>query len=95
LIALRRAVSTMGAKTDLDIFQNLAYMMGVQVNPPTPSEVYARLAERGFTLPVRAAHPHLIRPANDTMFTSGTLGRYCNTLNSLSEAPGELYRWTS
>jgi NADH-quinone oxidoreductase subunit G len=95
LIALRRAVSTMGAKTDLDIFQNLAYMMGVQVNPPTPSEVYARLAERGFALPVRAAHPHLIRPANDTMFTSGTLGRYCNTLNSLSEAPGELYRWTS
>ena len=30
-------------------------------------------------------NPQLIWPANDTLFTSGTLGRYSNTLNSVME----------
>ncbi len=30
-------------------------------------------------------NPELIWPANDTLFTSGTLGRYSNTLNSVME----------
>jgi NADH-quinone oxidoreductase subunit G len=30
--------------------------------------------------------PDLIWPANDTLFTSGTLGRYSNVLNSVWEA---------
>ena len=30
-------------------------------------------------------HPELILPANDTLFTSGTLGRYSSTLNSVIE----------
>jgi len=30
-------------------------------------------------------HPELILPANDTLFTSGTLGRYSNTLNTVIE----------
>jgi NADH-quinone oxidoreductase subunit G len=30
-------------------------------------------------------HPELILPSNDTLFTSGTLGRYSNTLNSVIE----------
>jgi len=30
-------------------------------------------------------HPELILPANDTLFTSGTLGRYSSTLNSVME----------
>ncbi|MBI2681639.1 MAG: NADH-quinone oxidoreductase subunit NuoG [Acidobacteriales bacterium] len=36
----------------------------------------------------KGAHqdPELIWPANDTLFTSGTLGRYSNTLNSVVEA---------
>jgi NADH-quinone oxidoreductase subunit G len=29
--------------------------------------------------------PENIVPANDTLFTSGTLGRYSNTLNSVIE----------
>jgi NADH-quinone oxidoreductase subunit G len=29
--------------------------------------------------------PSLIVPVNDSLFTSGTLGRYCNTLNSVIE----------
>lgn len=36
--------------------------------------------------------PELIRSAGDTLFTSGTLGRYSNTLNCVPEAPGALYR---
>ena len=32
-----------------------------------------------------ASHPDLIVPSEDTLFTSGTLGRYCNTLNSVIE----------
>jgi len=32
-----------------------------------------------------AANPELIRPSNDTLFTSGTLGRYSHTLNSVME----------
>ena len=33
-----------------------------------------------------------IRSARDTLFTSGSLGRFSNTLNSVIEAPGKLYR---
>ncbi len=36
--------------------------------------------------------PELIRSAGDTLFTSGTLGRYSRILSSLPEAPGALYR---
>ncbi len=36
--------------------------------------------------------PELVRSAGDTLFTSGTLGRYSKTLNSVLEAPGGLYR---
>jgi hypothetical protein len=36
--------------------------------------------------------PGLVQSANNTLFTSGTLGRYSKTLNSLKEAPGALYR---
>jgi len=36
--------------------------------------------------------PGLIRSARDTLFTSGSLGRYSQALNSVTEAPGELYR---
>ena len=32
------------------------------------------------------SRPELILPANDTLFTSGTLGRYSQTLNSVIES---------
>ena len=38
------------------------------------------------------SHPELIRPAGNTLYTSGTLGRYSSMLNSIIEAPGALYR---
>jgi NADH-quinone oxidoreductase subunit G len=37
----------------------------------------------------RAEH---ISPAGDTLFTSGTLGRYSRRLSSVMEAPGELFK---
>ena len=35
--------------------------------------------------------PDLIRSANNTLFTSGTLGKFSNMLNAVIESPGELY----
>jgi NADH-quinone oxidoreductase subunit G len=37
------------------------------------------------------SRPELIHSAHDTLFTSGTLGRYSKKLNSVLEAPGALY----
>ena len=39
-------------------------------------------------VPVR---PELIHSAGDTLFTSGSLGRYLTMVNSVLEAPGKLY----
>jgi NADH-quinone oxidoreductase subunit G len=38
------------------------------------------------------ARPDLVRSAGDTLFTSGSLGKYSMLLNSLQEAPGKLYQ---
>lgn len=48
------------------------------------------------TSPVNGRVPSLIRPedirsAGDTLFTSGTTGRYSNVLNAVLESPGRLY----
>jgi NADH-quinone oxidoreductase subunit G len=42
---------------------------------------FARNGHAPYDVPVQA-----IRPANDTLFTSGTLGRFCTTMQSLPEA---------
>ena len=39
-----------------------------------------------------AALPGAIASAGDTLFTSGTLGRYSKILNSVMEAPGRALR---
>jgi NADH-quinone oxidoreductase subunit G len=39
-----------------------------------------------------ALRPDLIQSARDTLFTSGSLGRYSKMLNSVMEAPGALYQ---
>ncbi len=41
---------------------------------------------------VPASRPDLIQDSGDTLFTSGTLGRYSNVLKSVMEAPGTLYK---
>ena len=37
------------------------------------------------------SNPDLVRSAKNTLFTSGTLGRFSTMLNSVIESPGELY----
>jgi NADH-quinone oxidoreductase subunit G len=49
------------------------------------------------TLPVNGpvsagSRPELIQDSGDTLFTSGTLGRYSKVLSSVMEAPGALYK---
>ncbi|HNY40931.1 MAG TPA: molybdopterin-dependent oxidoreductase, partial [Bryobacteraceae bacterium] len=36
----------------------------------------------------------MIEPANNTLFTSGTLGRYSKVLGDVKESPGSLYGWS-
>ena len=38
-----------------------------------------------------SSRPDLIQSSRDTLFTSGSLGRYSKTLSSVLEAPGGLY----
>jgi len=67
-----------------------------EVPAATPVEIPERPAEEKAapTEPVKekpAAKPELIGSAEDTLFTSGTLGRYSKSLGSVREAPGQLY----
>ncbi len=62
-------------------------------NIPLPSIVSGGAAQ---TKPVNgrvpvSARPELIQSARDSLFTSGSLGRYSKTLNSVLESPGGLY----
>ena len=77
---LKPAVALAGPKTDLDIFRLLAIQMGFHLEPLIPQQITT--TPRGGS----------IQSARDTLFTSGTLGRYSKTLNSVSEGPGGLYR---
>jgi len=77
---LKPAVALAGPKTDLDIFRLLASELGLELGPWTPQKI-SPMAVGG-----------AVQSARDTLFTSGTLGRYSKTLNSVSEGPGGLYR---
>jgi len=62
-------------------------------NIPLPNLATGGAAQ---TMPVNgrvtvSARPELIQSARDSLFTSGTLGRYSKTLNAVLESPGGLY----
>ncbi len=76
---LKQALRVMGAKPDLEIFTLLAREMGFELDD-----------EPAFA--GSAARPELIRPDRDTLFTSGTLGRYSKVLTGVTEFPGALYQ---
>jgi NADH-quinone oxidoreductase subunit G len=104
---LRRALKTMGAKPDLEIFGLLAKEMGVKTLPPASAHVVfdeIRKTVRGYNVAVPiirtggaaqamplngrvpvSPRPELIRSNRDTLFTSGSLGRYSKNLNSVME----------
>jgi NADH-quinone oxidoreductase subunit G len=74
---LKKALETPGTKPDLEIFRLIAREMGLDLTGEVGKET-----RQG--LPVESA--------GDTLFTSGTLGRYSKMLNAVKEAPGGLYR---
>ena len=104
---LKRAISTIGAKPDLEIIGLIAKEMGMAalMGPWLPDTVYSEIRKsvKGYdiapaaialgapqTLPVNGrvgvqSPPDLIRSAHETLFTSGTLGRYSKILNSVLE----------
>jgi NADH-quinone oxidoreductase subunit G len=87
VVKLTRAITTMGTKPDLEIFRWLAREMEFEIADAAPKDML------GIVGPVELeSRPDLIRSAGDTLFTSGTLGRYSKVLGSLTEAPGGLYR---
>ncbi len=93
---LKRAVRAMGAKADLEIFGLLARHMRLDLGPADPEKVFEEIRRTVPATPLNgrveaASRPELIRSARDTLFTSGTLGRYSKTLSSVIEAPGGLY----
>jgi NADH-quinone oxidoreductase subunit G len=87
VVKLTRAITTMGTKPDLEIFRWLAHAMQFEIADAAPEGILNAIGPDG-TEP----RPDLIRSAGDTLFTSGTLGRYSKVLGSLTEAPGGLYR---
>jgi NADH-quinone oxidoreductase subunit G len=74
---LKKAIEVPGTKPDLEIFRLIAREMGLDLAGEVGKE-------RRHGLPVESA--------GDTLFTSGTLGRYSKMLNAVKEGPGELYR---
>ncbi len=74
---LKRGIETTGAKPDLEIFRLVAQAMKLEL-----PETVAR----------ESAAPAGVRSAGDTLFTSGTLGRYSKMLNAVKEGPGGLYQ---
>src|SRR5579871_325165 len=58
--------------------------------PLVASGAAAQTAALNGRVPV-SARPELIHSAGDTLFTSGSLGRYSKMLSSVLEAPGALY----
>jgi NADH-quinone oxidoreductase subunit G len=87
VVKLTRAITTMGTKPDLEIFQWLARTMQFEIADAAPEGILNAIGPAG-----AEPRPDLIRSAGDTLFTSGTLGRYSKVLGSLAEAPGGLYR---
>jgi len=69
--------SVEGTKTDLEIIALIDHMVGAKPEAPVKSSAGSGTAA--------------VRPSEDTLFTSGTLGRYSKRLAGLTEAPGALY----
>jgi NADH-quinone oxidoreductase subunit G len=83
---LRRAIEKTGTKADLEIFALVAREMGIEL-PPAPADAFAAPGHIGV-----AVRPESIHSAGDTLYTSGTLGRFSKMLSAVTEGPGELYR---
>jgi len=112
---LRRALDTMGARSDFDILRILSHQLaqagaGKAAHARSSEAVFEEIRRhvRGYNLPApglltggaalaatmlsRNGHPPYDVPADevfsscDTLFSSGTLGRFCTLLRSVAEA---------
>jgi NADH-quinone oxidoreductase subunit G len=83
---LRKAIEKTGTKPDLEIFKLVARGMGPELPlaPPASLPAHGRISV--------AVRPGLVHSSGDTLYTSGTLGRYSKMLSAVTEGPGELYR---
>ncbi|MBI3485209.1 MAG: NADH-quinone oxidoreductase subunit NuoG [Acidobacteria bacterium] len=115
---LRKAMETMGTRTDFDILRIVSHQlaragMGKAIPLRTPEAALdeIRSSVRGYdvsvpgllsggaerTAPVAPTNGHKLSDipaesifsAQDTLFTSGTLSRYCTMINSVPEAKSE------
>jgi len=84
---LVRALAKPGTKPDLEIFRLIALELGLDFEPTVPEAVW-----QGIARAVPGPCAGTVRSAGDTLFISGTLGRYSRTLQAVAEAPGGLYR---
>jgi len=76
---LKRGIEKSGAKADLEIFGMVARAMRLELAESAPPAV-GDVTSDG------------IHSACDTLYTSGTTGRYSKMLNAVKEGPGELYK---
>ncbi|MCE5311090.1 MAG: NADH-quinone oxidoreductase subunit NuoG [Acidobacteriales bacterium] len=96
---LARGAVTMGAKSDLEIFGLLGHAMEADLGPATPAAVLAEIRREvpgynGTPVTPGASLPRAgeVWSSEDTLFSSGTLGRYSKMLNSATERSRRLYQ---
>jgi NADH-quinone oxidoreductase subunit G len=75
---LKRGIEKRGAKADFEIFRLVARAMKLEL-PEALAPATHEVA------------PGAVHSAGDTLYTSGTMGRYSKMLNAVKEGPGELY----
>jgi NADH-quinone oxidoreductase subunit G len=83
---LKKGLETMGTKPDLEIIGLIAKEMGLAplMGPWLPDVVAKEMrVGQAISLP-----HHPIRSSHDTLFTSGTLGRYSKVLHAVMEGRG-------
>ncbi len=115
---LRKAIETMGTRTDFDILRIVSHQLAraglgkaIALRTPEAALDEIRRSVRGYdvslpgllsggaerTAPAATVNGHKLSDvpaesifsARDTLFTSGTLGRYCTMMHSVPEAKSE------
>jgi len=86
---LREGLRAMGTKPDLEIIGLIAKEMGLAplMGPWLPDAVAAEIRKNGRQA-ISLPHTSPIRSSHDTLFTSGTLGRYSQVLHNVMEGRG-------
>lgn len=94
-----RGGTTMGAKSDLEIIRLIAGAMGAALEYASPAAVLEEIGRlvpgyNGKPTAATSGIPHSgdVWSSQDTLFTSGTLGRYSTALNSTTERDRRLYQ---